>query len=532
MTKFPKINSINDVKQIELKPLDDYLSESVSYQIIERAAQLFPDNIAVYDMPDGYCTRRSELKSYSYLELLNQVNSYANYFSDLDILETDVISTMLPNLFETHALFWAIQSQAIINPINPMFDDCLIIELLKKAKTTYLVILDNLDEDFFIKIENIKKALPELKILYLSELSNANKDNLNFSLNLNKDRVCAYFHTSGTTGKPKLVKLNQQNIVYMAWAAKCVFYYKDTDVFLMGLPLFHSAASCVGQLAMAYAGGALALLSPWGWANPQVIENIWHTVQSIKATIIAALPNIYHQIYQVSSDEKNLSSLRLLISGMPLTDSFQEKIKYKIDNDLSIYNIYGLTEATSLIANGYVLPFQKCSLKSINAGFFPNNFDCVGELLVEGPNISPGYINKQSKKILETRDLATIVDKQLIILDRMDNLIHYQPGRYLIPLIIEQQLLNHPDINNVAIVGIEDDSGYQKIHCFIESHNSNLATNDIAIYLSNFYKEELVPFEQIHFDIKIPKNAMAKCDKVALKTIGRKIINDGYYDGS
>ncbi len=514
MTKFPIINSIDDVLEIEKQPLDFYLKEQTTYQIIERAANRYQLNNAMTFLPNGYLKENETKRETNYKQLFKMVNGYANYFFNKGICEQDVVSLMLPNSPDTHALIWAVQTVAIVNPINTSFPKEITITLLKKAKTKYLIVTEYIEKAL---INAIRKECPELSVIFLNEIAIKLSTTLNFKPNEDSERVCAYFHTSGTTGMPKLACFNHYNFVYMAWACNSFFKYTEQDVFLLGLPLFHVAASIIGQLASAYAGSSIVILSPFGWMMPSAIENIWHTIETFQVTSIAALPYIYNKLYQQEINNFDITSLKTMISGMPLSESFISLFESHIGINSCIYNSYGLTEATCLVAVDFRLPYQKIITSKLDKNIYPTSIMDVGELVITGPNIIKNYVGKNEMKKLVTGDLAIIENNYLSILDRIENLIPVDNNILLSPLVVETALISHPGIINAAVIGVNNNDEFQDIYFFIQTKDLGMNIEDVLYFLANYFEGWQVEIEFIKFVSFLPVNAMGKLDRITLK---------------
>ena len=89
-------------------------------------------------------------------------------------------------------------------------------------------------------------------------------DALDFEPSADRNTVCALFHTGGTTGRPKLVRLTHGNQIHAAFGFAQVFGYDERDVVINGFPFFHVGGTMTVGLSVLAAGGHIVVPSPYG----------------------------------------------------------------------------------------------------------------------------------------------------------------------------------------------------------------------------------------------------------------------------
>lgn len=511
MTKIPRIDSIEDVKEVEKKPLEFYLKETSCYQVFERAKNNFGNNKAIIDLPTGIVNE--QITSYDYQQLYYKITAYINFLNSKINDSNTVISLLLPNSAVSMALLWAAKSIAIANPINFNLPLPILQKIIRNADSGIILFDDKLNDDYRDKVSALIEKFPQINFISLSNIQELESKRLNCQLKLDPNRVCAIYHTSGTTAEPKLVKLTQLNFLYMAWASCCCFNYQSQDNFFLGLPIFHPAANTVALLAFAFIGGTVTIGSPMGWFDQQTLSSFWKTLRQLKITISAALPVVYHQMFSQKFNIDETKSLRLLISGLPLSNGTIYEYEDKLSNNNVIQNIYGLTEATSIVCSKFKFPYQKCYLTKKLENIVNDTGHTVGELIIEGPNVSPGYVGQASQHRLYTQDLAYITHQKPVILDRLQNILYTNDHRAIAPLDAEQRLSNHPLILNLAVI---QEKSKNEIHCFVQLINSNVINMDVekieSDILSFFYNRG-ISLKKVHMPFSIPINSMGKSDK-------------------
>ncbi|KIM81366.1 hypothetical protein PILCRDRAFT_821453 [Piloderma croceum F 1598] len=290
-------------------------------------------------------------------------------------------------------------------------------------------------------------------------------------------------YSSGTTGKPKGVETTHKNICTIVNIVKPVFppMTLGHDVFLGVLPFYHIY------------GAAKLLHFPLFLGTPVVIMPRFDPVafcahiEKYKVTVALIVPPMVLNLTRHPATMKyDLRSLKYLMSGAaPLGDAlvnaFSNKLK-SVGVDCRITQGYGLTETsptTHLLpvqdwlrkvgSTGVLLPNLEARLirDDTNSADAKNAEDAKpgesGELWIRGPSVMKGYLNnaKATKDAItpdgwfKTGDIA-IRDPEgfYTIVDRKKELIKYK-GFQVPPAELESVMLQHPDIADVAVIGIE-----------------------------------------------------------------------------
>ncbi|MBM6405426.1 long-chain fatty acid--CoA ligase [Phycicoccus sp. CSK15P-2] len=283
------------------------------------------------------------------------------------------------------------------------------------------------------------------------------------------DDTAIILYTSGTTGRPKGAELTHSNIHLNAHRSAQVIQEMTSDDVVMGcLPLFHVFGLVVGLNAATIAGASLALIPRF---DPQAAIEV---IEKERVTIMQGVPTMYAAILNhPGSDGMDASSLRTCASGgsaMPLEvmRSFEEKL------GCVILEGYGLSE-TSPVASfnmpdkerkpgtiGVAIP--GCEMRCVDLDGNEVPVGEVGEIAIRGDNVMKGYWNKPEATAeaipdgwFRTGDLATMDDEgYFTIVDRKKDMI-LRGGMNVYPREVEEVIYTHPDVLEVAVVGIPDD---------------------------------------------------------------------------
>ncbi|MBT5762224.1 MAG: AMP-binding protein, partial [Nitrospina sp.] len=306
-------------------------------------------------------------------------------------------------------------------------------------------------------------------------------------------------------------------------------HFTPEDKVILALPLFHSFGNIIA-LVLLRTGATLILLKQF---QP---KSILASIAQHKATILPLVPTIYSFLVELyARGGYDVSSLRYCISGGA---SLPEALLKKVEEGLGVTVIegYGLTETSPVIAVntmkdgsvpgsvGPVLPNVELDIvddsgKQVAQGE-------VGEIRVRGVTIMKGYWNKPEETAetlsadgwLRTGDLGHLDEKGRLFISagRKKDLI-IRAGENVSPLAIENALMGHPAIAEVAAVGIADERIGEKVKVCVVLRQDTDATEQ---ELKSFCRQKLPAFmtpDMFQFMESLPKTATGKILKSELR---------------
>jgi len=438
----------------------------------------------------------------SYGELLKGVTRSANFFHDLAGPRPGV-AIMLPHLVDTHFALWGAETAGYALPINFLLQPNHIADLVRASGASVLVASGpSPQSDIWEKALAVSKLLPGLKLVQVSpsnvtvhesvigwadSLADYDSSALTFEKPGKDDEVAAYFHTGGTTGAPKLVAHTHRNQIVAAYGGAILLETSEQDVIPHGLPLFHVAGSILCGLSMLMTGSRILIISPGGFRNTQIVQNMWKISQRFGVTITGGVPTVVADLLQVPLNGANISSFRIAISGgAPGPKSVIEQ--FEIKTGVTVHEVYGMTESGGLAtvvpisaepvigSVGFRLPYTRTSIRklledgSLGEECTPNE---IGVLTLSGPNVTPGYRNREHDRetirngVLNTGDLAYAdEDGRIYIAGRAKDLI-IRSGHNIDPLMIEDAIQRHPAVLLAAAVGEPDRHAGEIPVCYV-----------------------------------------------------------------
>jgi acyl-CoA synthetase (AMP-forming)/AMP-acid ligase II len=276
--------------------------------------------------------------------------------------------------------------------------------------------------------------------------------------------------TSGTTGRPKGVIMSHGQTVaqFREW---CEFAgLRPEDRYLIVNPFFHMFGYKAGWLASLLKGATMVPVAVFD------VPKVLSLVESERITVLPGAPTLYRSILDHSErDAFNLRSLRVAITGaadipVELIREMRAKLPFS-----SILTGYGLTEAgtctgsrpeddAETIATTAGRAMDGLEIIVADAGGQEADRGTAGELLVRGYSVMQGYLDDpeataaaiDARGFLHTGDLATMDERGYVrIVGRLKDML-IVGGFNVYPAEVENALLAHDAIRQVAVIGVPD----------------------------------------------------------------------------
>jgi acyl-CoA synthetase (AMP-forming)/AMP-acid ligase II len=346
------------------------------------------------------------------------------------------------------------------------------------------------------------------------------------AIETNGDDPLFIMYTSGTTGLPKGALHTHDSV---EWAVLTVLATADVrflDRYLICLPLFH-----VGALNplndTIYRGGTVVLMRQF---DP---ERIWTMFRDEKITITLAVPAMLNLMLQTYRPEVHQPlRLRWIMSGAaPVPPSLIEQYA---GLGLEIHQVYGLTETCGpacLISPDEALtrigstgkPFFHTDVRIIDDDGGDVGVDEPGEVLVRGRHIMAGYWNRPEETAaaikdgwLHTGDIAVRdTDGFVFIRDRIKDMI-ISGGENIYPAEIEDVLLAHPRILDVAVIGMPSAKWGESPLAIVVSADADLDEHTVLEQCQGKLARFKMPRRAVFTDV-IPRNPTGKALKRVLR---------------
>jgi len=294
---------------------------------------------------------------------------------------------------------------------------------------------------------------------------------------MDPDDIAVLLYTSGTTGEPKAAVLRHKNLVgYILGSVEFMSAGED-EATLVSVPPYH-IAGLAAILSSVYAGRRIVQLPNFDadtWIDLVAAEGVTHAM--VVPTMLARI------VEQMTARSIDLPSLQALSYGggrMPLPVIDQA---LRLFPETRFVNAYGLTETSSTISLlgpddhrkaqasddasikrrltsvGQPLPTLEVSIRDDEGAEVPSG--TPGEVWVRGEQVAGEYLQQGSKLTAEgwfpTNDGGELdADGYLYVTGRLDDVI-VRGGENISPGEIEDVMLAHPDVRDVAVIGIPND---------------------------------------------------------------------------
>ncbi|MDX6582954.1 MAG: hypothetical protein QOI10_2138 [Solirubrobacterales bacterium] len=294
-------------------------------------------------------------------------------------------------------------------------------------------------------------------------------------------------YSSGTTGLPKGVMLTHRNLVANLCQLKASFAIADDDILIACLPFFHIYGMVVIMNQGLRAGATLVTMPRFD------LDQFLGLIAEHSVTRAYVVPPIALALAKHPAvDEHDLSSVRTIMSGAaPLGAELADRVAERID--CRVVQGYGLTETSPVThvirpdgenkpgSIGPPVPDTECRLIDPESGTDVGEGE-RGELWIRGPQVMKGYLNNAEATAatidddgwLHTGDVAVVDgDGFFAIVDRLKELIKYK-GFQVAPAELEALIITHPQVADVAVIGVPDEEAGELPKAFVVAAGDGL----------------------------------------------------------
>jgi acyl-CoA synthetase (AMP-forming)/AMP-acid ligase II len=535
------------------KTLIDYFKDNVAKT---------PDMIGLSDPLNKEALLGLKPEKLTFREIDQAVDATAEALIAKGIKKDDIIMVQLPNSWELAMLYLAItRAGALISPMPMQWRQSEIeyIVGLTEAKA-FITVEEFAGFKHREMVEKLQPKFPSIKnIITLTEVRQMTKGNITGKLDgikIDANDAFTLCWSSGTEAQPKGCPLSHNN-----WLCQGVFEYESAPIkpgynLITAGPLVNMASIGTIFIPWLMTGGKLALHHPFD--GPTFIMQL--LTEDIHYTLL--VPAIVNAILKHPKvDQFNLSNMKAITIGAaaPSLWSVQElKRRWGIE----FANIWGQNEATANVAGPIDIPDLEMRIdhfpqygkpgskwSKINSTLRKNlhlkildpvsreeitELGGVGELWYRGPNVIPGYFKRpdltekafDKAGFFNTGDLFQIKDNDCIgFFDRTKDII-IRGGFNISAQEVENMLLGHPNVLDVAAVAMPDEALGEKVCVYIvprteekpnlEDIKSFMKDKGIAVYK--------IP-ERIEIIAAIPRNPVGKILKSGLREDIRKKLS-------
>ncbi|TXC86465.1 AMP-binding protein [Paraburkholderia azotifigens] len=503
-------------------------------------------------------------ESLTYGELARKATAFAAYLQSIGLKPGERVAIMLPNTFQYPvALFGVLKAGAIVVNVNPLYTVRELSHQLKDSGAQTIVVFEN-----FAK--TVEDSLPGTRVqnVIVTGLGDLLKDGLNlkgklinFILRHVKKLVPAYNlpqavplldalatgyrrtlspvpispadlaflqYTGGTTGVAKGAMLTHRNIVANLLQAKVWAESQltdDVETVLTPLPLYHIYSLTVNAMIFMGLGGRNILI-----ANPRDTKMVMKILRHETFTGITAVNTLYNAFLDNEEfRQRDFSKLKLAMAGgMAMQKAVADRFREVTGKP--IIEGYGLTECSPIVSMNPVdlkhmrefdgsigLPAPSTAVRFRKDDGSWANIGEPGELCVQGPQVMKGYWNRpeETAKVLDddgwlaTGDIGVMDSRGYIrLIDRKKDMILVS-GFNVYPNEIEDVIAMHPDVREVAAIGIPDVAQGERVKVFVVRRNPSLTEEQVIAHCRKNLTGYKVP-KVVEFRDDLPQTNVGK----------------------
>jgi len=478
----------------------------------------------------------------TYRQLFESVNRVGNALQRLNVrLEERVFLLLLDTPEFAASFFGAIKIGAVPVPVNTLLKPADYEFLLTNCRARVVIVSDSLFPSL--------QAIPRERLRYVEKfivVGAEQPDTLSFeswmrdspisldAARTSKDDAAFWLYSSGSTGRPKAcVHLQHDMVVCAERYAKAILNVTESDRFFSVAKLFFAYGLGNG-LYFSLAVGATSILLP----GPPKPQSIFDVVERYRPTLFFSVPSNYAKVLAHVSEPAHapdFSSVRHAISaGECLPAAIFHRFKECFG--VEILDAIGSTEALHMfIANrpgavkpgssGTIIPgFEALIVNENSQPVAPGE---MGDLIVKTDAACACYWNQheKTKETISGHWLRTgdryyqDAEGYFWYAGRSDDMLKVS-GTWVSPVEIENQLLEHPHVQEAAVVGRKDKDGLTKTVACVVLRDGRSGDPEVAAELRRFILERLPVFKrphQIEFFLELPKTATGKLQRYKLR---------------
>jgi len=331
-------------------------------------------------------------------------------------------------------------------------------------------------------------------------------------------------YTSGTTGRPKGAVLPHRKTYWNSRNAEVYFELVPDDVVVVPIPLFHSFGLKILSVPTLFVGATAVLVDRF---DPIGLQDC---VARERATLLGAVPVMYERMLGQGLAREKLASLRFAFSaGAALS---VETIQRYWEAGIRLKQGYGQTETSILCcldaddalrlagSVGKPVPFGEVRIADERGRDVPRG--ARGEVVVRGPIVMTGYWRRPEETAQSridgwhrTGDLGVMdAEGNVSLVGRLKEL-YISGGENVYPAEVERVLGQHPDVSEVAVVGVPDERWGEAGRAYVVPANRRFDSAALLTWASERLARYKLPREIVVI-AELPRTASGKVQKHAL----------------
>jgi fatty-acyl-CoA synthase len=465
------------------------LGQTIGANLAETVAR-FPDHEALVDVPSG--------RRYTYSQLQTWARRVARALIAAGVDKGDRVGIWSPNCPEWVALqYGSALVGAILVNINPAYRTSELEYVLRQSGVQVLVsAVSHRSSDYRSMVEEVRPLVPGLEqVVFVGESSwdrfEAGGDAVGDAAlvqaeaGLSFDDPINIQYTSGTTGFPKGATLSHHNILNNGYFVAELLHYTEADRVCLPVPFYHCFGMVMGNLGATSHGSTVVIPAPL--FDPAATLK---AIEQERCTSLFGVPTMF--IAELSVDGFPTYELTSLRTGLMAGSPCPVEVMKRVQTDMHMAEVgiaYGMTETSPVSTQtrvdddlehrtatvGRVIPHVEIKIIDPATGLVVP-VGTTGEFCTRGYSVMLGYWDEPAKtaevidaaRWMHTGDLAVMAEDGYVnIVGRIKDLV-IRGGENIYPREIEEFLYGHPDIADVAVIGVPDQKYGEELMAWIK----------------------------------------------------------------
>lgn len=494
----------------------------------------------------------------TYTELAEQAEAFAAYLqNDLGLVKGDKFAIMTPNALQYPiAMFGALMAGLTVVNVNPLYTARELEHQLKDSETKAILIIENFASTLQSVIDKtevkhviltslgdrlgtVKGAVVNFAVKYIKKMVPAfslpNAIRFNTALKHGANRTFKFVevegsdlaflqYTGGTTGVSKGAMLTHRNMVANLEQAKAAIkplFSEGEETIVTALPLYHIFALTANCLTFVTLGGTNLLIT-----NPRDMPGFVKELSKYRFSAITGVNTLFNGLLNTPGfKDLDFSHLKMALGGgmavqRPVAEKWQEV------TSVLLLEGYGLTECAPMVTlspytqteyDGTIgLPASSTDIRIMDENGEEVPIGEAGEMWVKGPQVMAGYYNRPEATAeilkdgwLATGDVACMDENGFFsIVDRKKDMIIVS-GFNVFPNEIEEVVMMHDGVVEVAAVGVPDEVCGEKVKIFVVLKDKNVTEDELVAHCREHLTSYKVP-KLVEFKDDLPKTNVGK----------------------
>jgi fatty-acyl-CoA synthase len=496
--------------------------------IVGERARLTPDAVALVEVASG--------RRFTYAELSRRARRCAAGLRALGIEPGDRVGLLAHNRIELLDVFLAAGSSGIVVvPIGTRLTAREVAHIVSDSGLRALVhdgdlaeVAGNLRE--LVEVEHwVALDEPEAHDLAYEAVL-AEGDGFEWTpIRCDPEHPYCLLYTSGTTGAPKGVITPHRMVAFNGYNTVVSWQLRSDDVSPVFTPLYHAGGLGAFLIPIFTVGGTIVLHHQF---DP---DEVWRAIERERCTVVLGVPTIWKLLMETDSFATvDLASVRWLISGgapLPqyIIEAYQQRgVVFKQGYGLTEVgvNCFAMTVDDSVRKRGSIgRPMMLTEACTVDADGRDVGPDVVGELCLRGPHVCAGYWQSpeataaalDSEGWFHTGDLARYDDDGFFYIAGRSKDMLISGGVNIYPAEIEAELLQHPGVQDAAVVGVPHPTWGEVGVAFVVPRGASPPTAaDLAAFLQPRLARYKIPKEVVVVD-ELPRTPYGKVVKPQLR---------------